>query len=152
MVCLKGCQVRMLSSFEIDSHSWSSIHLCTFPLQFPCSHEVVWIILSILQQHKNIFTHVHVYGKPTTPVPLPFLLSRTQGGGGGSLWSHWDQAKRDSFNSQASFTRFPFGTLCIRTVDAYGSSQIPPEVSTFYKQMEASNLLSLSKLFMIPNI
>lgn len=45
MVCLKGCQVRMLSSFEIDSHSWSSIHLCTFPVQFPCSHEVVWIIL-----------------------------------------------------------------------------------------------------------
>lgn len=37
-----------------------------------------------LQQHKNIFTHVHqMYGKPTTPVPLPFLLSRTQGGGGG---------------------------------------------------------------------
>lgn len=106
-----------------------------------------------LQQHKNIFTHVHqMYGKPTTPVPLPFLLSRTQGGGGGSLWSHWGQAKRDSFNSQASFTRFPFGTLFIRTVDAYGSSQIPPEVSTFYKQMVASNLLSLSKLFMIPNI
>ena len=108
---------------------------------------------SFLQQHKNIFTHVHqMYGKPTTPVPLPFLLSRTQGGGGGSLWSHWGQAKRDSFNSQASFTRFPFGTLFIRTVDAYGSSQIPPEVSTFYKQMVASNLLSLSKLFMIPNI
>lgn len=24
-----------------------------------------------------------MYGKPITPVPLPFLLSRTQGGGGG---------------------------------------------------------------------
>ena len=68
---------------------------------------------------------------------------------GGSLWSHWGQAKRDSFNSQASFTRFPFGTLFIRTVDAYGSSQIPPEVSTFYEQIEASNLFSLSILFCI---
>ena len=27
-----------------------------------------------------------MYGKPTTPVPLPFLLSRTQGGGGGGLY------------------------------------------------------------------
>ena len=87
------------------------------------------------------------------PPPYP-SLSYFHGlrGEGGSLWSHWGQAKRDSFNSQASFTRFPFGTLFIRTVDAYGSSQIPPEVSTFYKQMVASNLLSLSKLFMIPNI
>ena len=44
-VCLIRCQVRMLSSFEIDSRSWSSIHLCTIPVQFPCSHEVVWIVL-----------------------------------------------------------------------------------------------------------
>ena len=106
-----------------------------------------------LQQHKNIFTHVHqMYGKPTTPYPSLSYFHGLRGEGGGSLWSHWGQAKRDSFNSQASFTRFPFGTLFIRTVDAYGSSQIPPEVSTFYKQMVASNLLSLSKLFMIPNI
>ena len=101
----------------------------------------------------KIYLLMYIRCMANQPPPYP-SLSYFHGlrGEGGSLWSHWGQAKRDSFNSQASFTRFPFGTLFIRTVDAYGSSQIPPEVSTFYKQMEASNLLSLSKLFMIPNI
>lgn len=98
----------------------------------------------------KIYLLMYIRCMANQPPPYP-SLSYFHGltGEGGSLWSHWGQAKRDSFNSQASFTRFPFGTLFIRTVDAYGSSQIPPEVSTFYQQIEASNLLSLSILFCI---
>lgn len=151
MVCLKGCQVRMLSSFEMT-------HVPDLQFIFVQSrynfHAVTkWYELFCLFC-SNIKIYLLMYMcMANQPPPYPSLsYFHGLGGRGGSLWSHWDQAKRDSFNSQASFTRFPFGTLCIRTVDAYGSSQIPPEVSTFYKQMEASNLLSLSKLFMIPNI
>ena len=95
MVCLKGCQVRMLSSFEMTHvpdlqfifvQSRYNFHAVTKWYELFCKINN-WKKI-FLQQHKNIFTHVHVYGKPTTPVPLPFLLSRTQGGGGGSLWSH----------------------------------------------------------------
>ena len=98
-----------------------------------------------------LLVYIRCMANQLPPYPSLSYFHRLRGEGG-SLWSHWGQAKRDSFNSQASFTRFPFGTLFIRTVDAYGSSQVPPEVSTFYKQMEASNVLSLSILFMIPSI